>query len=357
MSAPQKPWESGRCKVHRSTNPGVISGKGRNVAFSHAPHPSSQMPSMNNPIANSQRVSGLPPLPQRPPQLHTRPGMMGVPPRFGNYGGYGMGMSPYGSMSGYGGYGYGSYPMGGGFENRFLQVAEEGSRDAFQSIESIVGAFTSVSMMLESTYYAMHSSFHAVLGVVDNFSRLRQMFVSMLSTLTLLKIIRNFYRRLLYWLGVLDHNPQADRIWDSVHDSAEREGAMLPGANTSKWPLITFLGLLFGGPYLISKFVSSHSSASQSLWDPLEGFNVRTAYPHQAGTEAELSFQSNEVLNLAPREQQLYENSGWLLAVNQNGQVGYVPVTRLATAKAATSNANPATPPSESVVTHTSESH
>lgn len=85
---------------------------------------------------------------------------------------------------------------------RFLQVAEESSRNAFQSIESLVHAFSSVSMMLESTYHAMYSSFRAVLGVVDNFSRLRQMFSQFISAITILNIIRNFYKRLLHWLGI-----------------------------------------------------------------------------------------------------------------------------------------------------------
>lgn len=87
------------------------------------------------------------------------------------------------------------------FVRRFLQAAEENSRGAFQSVESLVRAFSSVSMMLESTYHAMYSSFRAVLGVVDNFSRLRLMFTQFLSAITILKIIKNFYRRILYWLG------------------------------------------------------------------------------------------------------------------------------------------------------------
>lgn len=40
--------------------------------------------------------------------------------------------------------------------HRFMQLAEDSSRQAFQSIESIVHAFGSVSMMLESTYHAVY---------------------------------------------------------------------------------------------------------------------------------------------------------------------------------------------------------
>ena len=51
---------------------------------------------------------------------------------------------------GYGGYGMGVSPRLG--QNRFIQLAEESYLPAFQSIENIVHAFGSVSMMLESTF-------------------------------------------------------------------------------------------------------------------------------------------------------------------------------------------------------------
>ena len=57
--------------------------------------------------------------------------------------------------------------------NRFIQMAEESYLPAFQSIENIVQAFGSVSMMLESTFYAVHSSFQAVLGVAEHFSKMK----------------------------------------------------------------------------------------------------------------------------------------------------------------------------------------
>ena len=90
----------------------------------------------------------------------------------GSYGGY----SPYSS---YGSYGYGG--MGGYGGNDYMgssiaRQAEESSRPAFQSIESIVQAFTSVSMMLDSTFQAVYNSFRAVIGVADNFTRLKTQF-------------------------------------------------------------------------------------------------------------------------------------------------------------------------------------
>ena len=67
-------------------------------------------------------------------------------------GGYGYGMG--------GAYGYGNPAAAGGTaDNRFIRLAEENSRPAFETIQSIVNTFGSISMMFESTYYALYSSF------------------------------------------------------------------------------------------------------------------------------------------------------------------------------------------------------
>ena len=69
----------------------------------------------------------------------------------------------YGGGGGYG-YGYGS-PAGAGTgaDNRFIRLAEENSRPAFETIQSVVNTFGSISMMFESTYYALYSSFRSAL--------------------------------------------------------------------------------------------------------------------------------------------------------------------------------------------------
>lgn len=50
------------------------------------------------------------------------------------------------------------------FFSRFIQLAEESSRPAFDSIQSLVNAVGSVAMMLESTFFALTTSFRAILG-------------------------------------------------------------------------------------------------------------------------------------------------------------------------------------------------
>ncbi|CAG2068665.1 unnamed protein product, partial [Timema podura] len=107
---------------------------------------------------------------------------MGSYNSMGSYGGYG-GSGAYGASGAYGGYGggYGSYGGFGGFpggygmnrfgqmpsndpENRFIRIAEDSTRPAFQTLESMVQAFGSVSFMMESTFHAVYNTFRAVMG-------------------------------------------------------------------------------------------------------------------------------------------------------------------------------------------------
>lgn len=114
-----------------------------------------------------------------------------------NYGGYG-GYSSYGNYGSYGGYGYGGAESG-----PLSRLAEESTRGAFESVESVVHAFGSVSLMLESTYAALQSSFRAVVGVADQFARLRGHLAQTLSALALVRTLRWMVRAILALLGKL----------------------------------------------------------------------------------------------------------------------------------------------------------
>lgn len=157
----------------------------------------------------------FPPLPPRP--FAQMPSMM--PNQMGMYGGGMYGTSMYGGGAGYGlnPYSMGGYGMGGGYnrfgsggmfsggaygcrdpmdaENRFIQLAEESSRPAFQSIESLVMAIGNIAAMLDSTFFALTSSFRAILGVAANFGRLRGVFAKFWSTFALVRGITWLYKK------------------------------------------------------------------------------------------------------------------------------------------------------------------
>ncbi|GAB6028928.1 Peroxisomal membrane protein PAS20 [Chamberlinius hualienensis] len=283
--------------------------------------------------------------PINPPPLPPRPVLQ---QRFGNSSyGYGSpfssgptgyGYSPYSSMfsrpmfSSYGGgYGMGYNPYTEVSQNGFVQMAEESSRPAFQSIESIVHAVGSVSMMLESTYGALYSSFRAVLGVAHHFGQMKTQMAQILSALAIIRSLRWLYRKILYMIGINKINPVNDDIWSTVTKTLNE--TELPDGDVrrkkSNWPIVVFLAVIFGGPWLLWKLLMSMYNTKEedsNKW--MSGtaphfvavalFNFRGEQPN------ELSFAAKEVLRIAPKELQP-KVRGWLLASLDGKTTGLIP--------------------------------
>lgn len=219
--------------------------------------------------------------------------------------------------------------------SRFVQQAEESSRGAFQSIESIVHAFSSVSMMMDATFSAVYNSFRAVLDVANHFSRLRVHFTKVLSAFALVRTLRYLYRRLQRLLG-LRQDSEVDDLWadsaaSSMVSASGTRGAEMddPRAKSVKsWPIFLFLAVVLGGPYLIWKLLRSAEGAEDnaSNWATGEDDHVvaRAEYDFTAASEEEISLQAGEMLNLAPKEQQPRVR-GWLLASVDGQTTGLVP--------------------------------
>lgn len=289
----------------------------------------------------------VPPVPPRPVQS-----IQSYRPSYGSF--PGSSYNPYGSSSLYGG-AYspysGGYGMGGGLggslgysrfgqtggedvaPSRFVQQAEESSRGAFQSIESIVQAFTSVSMMMDATFSAVYNSFRAVLDVANHLTRLRMHFTKVLSAFALVRTLRYLYHRIQRMLG-LRRDGEVEDLW------ADSEGAVLatrgagaamedPRAGAVKsWPIFLFLAVVLGGPYLIWKLLSSAQGPEESVtnWASGEDDHVvaRAEYDFTAASEEELSLNAGDMLNLAPKEHQPRVR-GWLLASVDGQTTGLIP--------------------------------
>ena len=176
------------------------------------PHPSHIQTPVG--MVPTTQTSAPPPLPPRPnaqqtqqtQQMMYRGNMYNNGYNNGGYNGYpggypGYGQNPY-MMNGHNGYGMNGYgPRPGMFggnndpETRFIELAEESTRSAFQSIEALVLAMSNIATMLDSTFFAMTSSFRAVLGVAANFGRLRGVFSQLWSTFALIRSIQWLYRK------------------------------------------------------------------------------------------------------------------------------------------------------------------
>lgn len=279
-----------------------------------------------------------PPLPPRPVQQAYRPAYNSFPSSYSPYGSsmYG-GYSPY-SYSG--GYGHGGYnrllPSEEVAPSRFVQQAEESSRGAFQSIQSIVQAFSSVSMMLDATFSAVYNSFRAVLDVANHFTRLRVHFTRVFSAFALVRTLRYLYRRIQMLLG-MRQDVEVEDLWaDSAGDVLAAAAVRGVGAGTEdprsgtvkSWPIFLFLAVVLGGPYLIWKLLSSTQDTEDTAtnWASGEDDHVvaKAEYDFTAASEEEVSLHAGDMLNLAPKEQQPRVR-GWLLASVDGQTTGLVP--------------------------------
>ncbi|XP_010142948.1 PREDICTED: peroxisome biogenesis factor 13, partial [Buceros rhinoceros silvestris] len=234
------------------------------------------------------------------------------------YGSYGT--SFYGSYSpysyGYGGLGYNRFRADDIPPSRFVHQAEESSRGAFQSIESIVHAFASVSMMMDATFSAVYNSFRAVLDVANHFSRLKVHFTKVFSAFALVRTIKYLYQRLQQLLGLRKSSENED-LWAESEGTVARIGLDDKAANSAKsWPIFLFFAVILGGPYLIWKLLSTYSDEEtvSSNWASGEDDHV----------VGRISFRAGDMLKLAPKEQQP-KIRGWLLASYDGQTTGLVP--------------------------------
>ncbi|XP_072265626.1 peroxisome biogenesis factor 13 [Pyxicephalus adspersus] len=325
--APPKPWETRR----------VLGGLPSN-SFQSADLRTSTITRPGQPALT--RVP--PPVLPRPSQqtrtsgLNTyRPAYNSFSSGFGSYGSYGSyGSSLYGGYSPYS-YGYGSALGYNRFQaddvapSRFVRQAEESSRGAFQSIESIVHAFASVSMMMDATFSAVYNSFRAVLDVANHFSRLKVHFTKVFSAFALVRTIRFLYLRLQRLLGLRKGSENED-LWTESAGTVARLGSENDAANSAKsWPIFLFFAVILGGPYLIWKLLSSGNEESNDEninWANGESDHVvgRAEYDFTATSDEEISFHAGDMLNLAPKEQQP-NLRGWLLGSLDGQTTGFVP--------------------------------
>ncbi|XP_071512841.1 peroxisomal membrane protein PEX13 [Panulirus ornatus] len=357
MASPCKPWERNTAINHRQpnfnpdptntflpTSPNIVPGAGGGGGGGGGLSPNTRPPLPPRPTATSHSSFSRP--------------SYGAYGSYGNIGTYG---GPYfgGGYGAYGG-GYGNYSrfgmMGGNIadDNVFIHLAEESSRPAFQSIESIVHAFGSVSMMLESTYHAVYSSFCAVLRVAEHFSRMKSHFAQIFSAFAVVRSLRWLYRKLLYLVGLRFQDPSLEAAWRTTglinHSSATSSTEADIKASKSSWPIIMFFAVAFGGPYLIWRLLSSLAPPIKTTsHDWLKGqgeyYAAVAEYSFQAGARNELTFTAGQSLFLAPKDQQPNVR-GWLLASNGTSYglvpANYIKILRLCSSSTQPLNTQPA---------------
>lgn len=169
---------------------------------------------------------------------------------FIGYGGYGGGYDMYNRFGN-----YGNQTMGSSFVRR----AEESSQAAFQSVESIVQAFGSISMMLESTHFAMLNTFRAVLGAADHFSRMKSHVLNAIGAIAIIRTLKTLCKKILYMLGLISNSGVENEVWSEVNStaSAVAAGSGIEKKNTKSWPIVMFFAVVLGVPWVIWKMLQS----------------------------------------------------------------------------------------------------
>jgi peroxin-13 len=165
-------------------------------------------------------------------------------------------LSPYGAPS--------NIPV-----SNFAQLAMDESRSAFSSIESVIHAFRSISLMLESTFTSVYSSFRAVTDVLDQFTRLRTELTALYPFVLLWRFLKYLYHRLLRILHLRQAtHGNTEETWSAIYHSLQQTTANTNGQTTSSSSgllVALFFIVSFGTPMLMLKFLNSIIKKRQSL--------------------------------------------------------------------------------------------
>ncbi|KAJ2253385.1 Peroxisomal membrane protein PAS20 [Coemansia sp. RSA 455] len=283
-------------------------------------------------------------------------GSMGGMGSYGGYGGYGGGYGGMGSYGGYGGMqgygGMGGYGMGGpmGQQNplSLTQQLDASTRSTFQLVESLVGAFGGFARMLESTYFATHSSFMAVLGVMDQFGMLRSSLTSAVGSTFAYDGLRRLISR-------ATGQPMSVNKGDlDAGNFAEYEKR----SRISKRSLLMFFAIIVGLPYLMTKIIRSIASRQRRLTaqQNMEAYSnpqnasggpsgpgqamravgmefAQAQYDFTGETKAELSFKRGDVVAVSSKVDVWGKPSEWWRGTAQDGREGLFPANYVSAIK------------------------
>lgn len=317
--------------------------------------------SMQNP--SSCNLSAPPPIPPRSDSSRSVDrynGYSGLNNYYSPYSRFSNGMyssmgGAYGGMGGaFGGMGgfrspYSRYGMPHDSYNSFIQLAEESTRPAFESIESVVDIVGSISMMLESTYHAVYGSYNAILGVVDQFSRLKDHLAEVLSFLALIRGLKYMCLKILYLLRLRKDNPNVEAAWNRAQSATGNDFSGFSDDKKSPWPFFMFVGLVIGAPWLMFKLLAKSSAVKKPFdinsWKMPNGhlMGCYAAFDFKSNRRGELSFKTGDTLYIAPNHMQKAPR-GWVVACNKKKKIGLIPRNYLRTTAVQPKSGRPCAP-------------
>lgn len=251
---------------------------------------------------------------------------------YGYGGGYGMN-SMYGGMPGMGG--MGMYPGMDPNNPSLTQTLETTTQHTFALLQSIVQTFTGVSQMLESTFMATHSSFFAMVGVVEQFSHLRNALGSVLGLFGLVRWMKELIT------GRSGSSMQGE-FREFINGKPVQGPLGPPAPKPSKKPLIFFIVAIFGVPYAMSKLIKILNERAQEQQsqigtvplDPSTLTFARALYPFAPSSPSELALKENDIVAIMGKldpttgmevDPRLEVESEWWKGRTRDGREGWFP--------------------------------
>lgn len=173
--------------------------------------------------------------------------------------------------------------------------------------------------MLESTFYATHSSFSAMVGVAEQFGHLQTYLGSVFRGIAIFEWVHRFISRI--------RGQDSQRSIDaSAFESfgVSPSGSTIP-QQTSKRPAIIFLLLAFGVPYLMTILVN-RAKANVPASKQIKDFEfAKAVHEFQAAQPGDLGFVAGEIIAVLSRVDDQGVESEWWRGRKQDGNVGVFP--------------------------------
>lgn len=318
MAAP-KPWES---SIPMSNQPIPMTLQGPTIGLSSSVEPT--------------RLQGTaaPPPPPRVTQSSLQQSSMG----FYNASSY---ASPYSTSSFYGPQPLGYYnqfrpSMYGNQMNypasSFSQLAMDESRSAFSSIESVIQTFRSISLMLESTFTSVYSSFRAVTDVFDHFARVRTEIAHIYPLVLIWRFLKYIYHRLLRILRLhRSMSGHSDESWSQIYQHLQEttnRNRNVSNSSSSSLLVALFFLVSVGTPMLMFRILNAIIRKKQDADHWLEKEknppSVVALYDYTAQNPDELSFTSGATIYLAPITYQP-SHGQWFIGSVDRIRTGLIP--------------------------------
>ncbi|XP_076637552.1 peroxisomal biogenesis factor 13 [Colletes latitarsis] len=306
----------------------------------NAPNVLTSIPNISSPFPSSNiQPSNPPPVPPRQP-VQNYFGFSDYRPYGSNYyGGYGYG-NQYRGFSGYGGYSsygynpysnYNNYGTFGGHsgdvESRFTQYVEENTRPTFQLIETILQTFSSMTMLLESTYFTLTNSFRAILSVAENVGKLHSTIGQLFNTFALIRFLKWLYRKISRNTGFQSEGSINEELWEKSVVKVGNESVN----NSSFWSGFLLFSVFFVVPYMIHKISNNIKHFKAKGKDPKEWsqyeeplYTAIVLYDFVGVNSEELNVKVGQKVYLAPKSLQPKNLPGWC-KVTDDVNVGLIP--------------------------------